>query len=202
MTYEVIKNRLEALINVPLLYNRKKTFITTFTIDKFADRVFIHVGHGMPEQRNFTDMEQFFKRCIPYNHKMDKYFMETDTLLETDILTESEVEEKFDTPPAVDIGIADHILTDEELDTFDIASATDMTHHKKNSNHSKQPPAILFTSPQDIKCTINDVRNILMDTIKKVQANKEYIQQANTVNQSVNTLINLAKLSLQLIQNK
>jgi hypothetical protein len=45
--------------------------------------------------------------------------------------------------------------------------------------------------------TITSLKDILLDNIKKVQENKEYINQAKTINNSVNTLLNMVSLELK-----
>lgn len=45
--------------------------------------------------------------------------------------------------------------------------------------------------------TITSLKDILLDNIKKVQDNKEYINQAKTINNSVNTLLNMVSLELK-----
>lgn len=47
------------------------------------------------------------------------------------------------------------------------------------------------------KNEMRQIKNIVMDNIKKVQDDAKYIPQATAVNQSVNTLLNMAKLELQ-----
>lgn len=44
---------------------------------------------------------------------------------------------------------------------------------------------------------INTLQKTLLDNIEKVKNDKEYIKQANVVNSSVNALIGMAKLQLQ-----
>lgn len=46
--------------------------------------------------------------------------------------------------------------------------------------------------------TINSLKDILMDNIKKVQTNKDYIGQAKMVNNSVNSLLNMVSLELKI----
>jgi hypothetical protein len=42
-----------------------------------------------------------------------------------------------------------------------------------------------------------DLKDILLDNIKKVQTDPNYIKQATTINKSVNSLVSLAKLHLE-----
>jgi hypothetical protein len=45
-----------------------------------------------------------------------------------------------------------------------------------------------------------DVISILKDNITKVQENKDYIPQAQAINNSINTLVNITKLRIGLLK--
>lgn len=45
---------------------------------------------------------------------------------------------------------------------------------------------------------INNLKNILMDNIQKVQKDKEYIGQAKVINNSVNTLLNMVNTQIKI----
>lgn len=45
--------------------------------------------------------------------------------------------------------------------------------------------------------SLSQIKDILMDNIKKVQDNPSYINQAKSINNNVNTLMNMLKLELQ-----
>ncbi len=42
-----------------------------------------------------------------------------------------------------------------------------------------------------------NLKEILLDNIKKVKEDKSYIPQANSINKNINTLLNMAKLELE-----
>lgn len=48
------------------------------------------------------------------------------------------------------------------------------------------------------QATITSLKDILMDNIKKVQGDKDYINQAKTINNSVNTLITMVSLQVKI----
>jgi hypothetical protein len=49
----------------------------------------------------------------------------------------------------------------------------------------------------DSQKQITSLKDILMDNITKVQADKEYINQAKTINNAVNTLLNMVTLEMK-----
>ena len=49
--------------------------------------------------------------------------------------------------------------------------------------------------------TISTLKDVLMDNIKKVQQSPDYIPQATTIANTVNSLVNLAKIEMQLNEN-
>lgn len=48
--------------------------------------------------------------------------------------------------------------------------------------------------------TVNDLRQILMDTISRIEISRDYIPQAVAINDSVGKLIDLAKAELQALE--
>ena len=46
----------------------------------------------------------------------------------------------------------------------------------------------------------NTVRDILLDNIEKVKANKEYIPQAQAINEQIGQLLNLAKVEVEYLK--
>jgi|SRR5690606_5653693 len=45
---------------------------------------------------------------------------------------------------------------------------------------------------------ITNMQNILMDSIKKIQQDKEYVGQAKAINNHINTMLNMVKLQMQM----
>lgn len=45
---------------------------------------------------------------------------------------------------------------------------------------------------------IDNLHNILKDSIKKIQEDKEYIGQAKAINNHINTMLNMVKLQMQM----
>lgn len=50
------------------------------------------------------------------------------------------------------------------------------------------------------KDEMNDLKTIILNNIKKVQKDKNYVGQANSINKSMNTLINMAKTEISLLK--
>ena len=48
--------------------------------------------------------------------------------------------------------------------------------------------------------TVGSLKEILMDNIKKIQANKEYIPQASEINNQVKSIIDLAKAEIDILK--
>lgn len=68
-----------------------------------------------------------------------------------------------------------------------------------------EEPATQAISTEVVQGTnelMNTLQQTLLDNINKVQNDKEYIKQANVVNSSVNALIGMAKLQLQVAKMK
>ena len=42
------------------------------------------------------------------------------------------------------------------------------------------------------------MQNILMESIKKIQIDKEYVGQAKAINNHINTMLNMVKLQMQM----
>lgn len=206
MQKDEIIERLDEEIGVSAFYIGKAFRLSRYEIDDLREIVKIWSVGGKIIDVKFSDMEEFFDNYSPvYPSKEKKITMvhnEEDTFIIPErpsyLRDELEVHEQTESED-------DSILTDDELK--DYAEPNDrlqreIKHSDRKNGERTEKDVTLFESKEDITCTINDMRNILMRTIKKVQSNRDYIQQANAINQSVNTLINLAKLSLQLIQKK
>lgn len=61
-------------------------------------------------------------------------------------------------------------------------------------------PASVAIVHQDSQ--ISNMQEILLDSIKKIQQDKDYVVQAKAINNHVNTLLNMVKLQLQLNKNQ
>lgn len=48
------------------------------------------------------------------------------------------------------------------------------------------------------KNEVSNMKNILLDNIKKIQEDKAYINQAKAINNNINTLLNMVKLEIQI----
>lgn len=72
--------------------------------------------------------------------------------------------------------------------------ATNIISLKTDTNADHQ--VALFVEREN--CLINDLVTILKDNITKVQTNKDYIPQAQAINNNINTIVNIAKLQLTL----
>ena len=64
----------------------------------------------------------------------------------------------------------------------------------KNMEHTPNTPNTLSEKSTDLS-------EILLDTIQKVQKNKEYINQANAICNVVSQMINIKKLEIQISRN-
>jgi hypothetical protein len=60
-----------------------------------------------------------------------------------------------------------------------------------------EPNTQVVQIANDSQKTITTLKDILLDNIKKVQNDKEYINQAKTINNSVNTLLNMVSLEMK-----
>jgi hypothetical protein len=83
----------------------------------------------------------------------------------------------------------------------DIVLLDDSLHHtlgmflEVEEEESERLPA---TKQQtQMQGTLMELNNILLDNIKRVQDNKEYVQQAGAVNKSVTNITNLIKTQLE-----
>lgn len=65
---------------------------------------------------------------------------------------------------------------------------------------SKPPSTELITIRSEVVPgnTLNDLRNILLDNIKKVQENRDYVPQAKEISNSIGQIINLAKVEIEM----
>lgn len=84
----------------------------------------------------------------------------------------------------------DYNLTEEELTTF----LNDLQPVDNSVAIVPQAAAILNTSG------LSDLQNILLDNIKKVQGNKEYIPQASEIQAQVKTFIDLVKVQVDCVK--
>lgn len=228
MELEEIIQRLDESIGVPAFYIGKAFKVSKYKVDELKQKVNIWSCEGKNIDIKIDEAEDFFDNYSPIFaskktpallnsllHKKEEVAEHFDIPKIPEYLIESRLDE-----PKEEESIDDHILTDEELEDFEFDENRKHSKEKKsNGTLSKTVQATknikpvetlkkeetapaLFTSPDEMKVTLNDVKNILMDNIKKVQENSDYIPQANTVNQSVNSLINLAKLSLQMMSQR
>lgn len=61
-----------------------------------------------------------------------------------------------------------------------------------------EPTTVAVSVVNETQQTITSLKDILLDNIKKVQENKDYIAQANTINNSVNSLLNMVSLQMKI----
>ena len=47
---------------------------------------------------------------------------------------------------------------------------------------------------------LQNLKNVILDNIQKVQKDKDYVKQADSINKSISTLINMAKLEISYIK--
>ena len=62
---------------------------------------------------------------------------------------------------------------------------------------SKESAEIVVHQNTPLNGMAKTVKDTIMDSIKKIQNDANYIKQAEAINRSVNTLVNIAKLELQ-----
>lgn len=86
------------------------------------------------------------------------------------------------------------IITDKNPITIKEAEIADFVSKCLPVAEESQALAIVTESQQ----TITTLKDILMDNIKKVQEDKEYIGQAKTINNSVSALLNMVSLQVKL----
>jgi hypothetical protein len=91
------------------------------------------------------------------------------------------------------------ILTDKQ----DIVLLNDGLHHSLSLFlEVEQEETALQVQKHPQNDTIVELRNILMENIKQVRENKEYVQQAGVVNKSVTNITNLIKAELEFMKLK
>lgn len=230
MDKEEITQRLDDVIGVAAFYIGKAFQISKYEIDEKKSIVAIWAVPFRKIDVRFEDMENFFENYSPiFSPKKTPAMLNSLLKKESkpehfDIpkIPEYLVEAELDEPEQEKESSDDHVLTDEELQDFEFNENKKHSQREGKPNgtlsktvHAAKKPIpvdttvkkqetapTLFTSPDEMKVTLNDVKNILMDNIKKVQEDPKYIPQANTINQSVNSLINLAKLSIQMMNQR
>lgn len=67
-----------------------------------------------------------------------------------------------------------------------------------NSQDSKASALVVMEQENSL---VDKLTNMLLDNITKVQADPKYIPQAQTVNNNVNSIINLTKLKLDVLKH-
>lgn len=79
---------------------------------------------------------------------------------------------------------------DDVIDQMKVVNKTSLKKHSATQAELMNPTSL------------NPVDDILMDTIKKVQSNKDYVGQAKAINQSVNNLISAQKLKIEMLKQQ
>lgn len=93
---------------------------------------------------------------------------------------------------------------EEEKDTIRIITTTDPIVIKNTEVKKFVDQCIRVEETQALQVInksqedIGNLKDILMDNIKKVQENKEYINQAKVINNSVNSLMNMVSLQMKI----
>lgn len=92
------------------------------------------------------------------------------------------------------------ILTDKQ----DRVLLEDGLHHSLGMFLEVEPEetGIATAQQNQVTSTIKDLHGILMENIKQVRENKEYVQQAGVVNKSVTNITNLIKAEMEFIKLK
>lgn len=199
-----IEDMFAIIVNVPCLFYEKRVIIRRVNVDDEKKKVAIYYAFGgKPAIYNFNEMKSFFHHCKPITEEggansngMPQREAEQEEEEEEEEEDQSDMESEEDSS-ALNLEIGDHLIDDSDLNEFDPVPKKTILNRS-----SSMKGGLLFTSEKDIGCTVSDLKNILMKTIDKVRDDKDYIPQANAINQSVNTIINLAKLSLQIIAKK
>jgi hypothetical protein len=63
-----------------------------------------------------------------------------------------------------------------------------------------EPAGLQVTQQTQMQGTLQELNTIMMDTIRKVQQDKEYVAQAGAVNKSVTNITNLMKAQLEFMK--
>lgn len=54
------------------------------------------------------------------------------------------------------------------------------------------------TIAEEVRAALPDLKSTIMDSINKIKENKEYIPQANAINSTINTLLEMAKFEIKM----
>jgi hypothetical protein len=88
----------------------------------------------------------------------------------------------------------------EAIKTADLAKFIDFclpVQTPEEDEADQQTDAVSTEVVAQTQNILSTLHTTLLDNIKKVQQNEKYIKQANVINSSVNSLIGLAKLQIQ-----
>lgn len=95
-----------------------------------------------------------------------------------------------------------YLSTNEKVDHWERPYDSVLTFLKEFA--PAEAPAAQSTSSEIVVSNtsniVDSLRGILLDNIKKVQENKEYIPQATAINNNVNSIINLSKLQMDALR--
>jgi hypothetical protein len=94
----------------------------------------------------------------------------------------------------IDIVEGDPIKTPDLSKFIDFCLPVDVPGQDDEDTAGTAISTEVVAQTQNILSTLHET---LLDNIKKVQQNEKYIKQANVINSSVNSLIGLAKLQIQ-----
>lgn len=54
------------------------------------------------------------------------------------------------------------------------------------------------TIAEEVRAALPDLKGTIMDSINKIKENKDYIPQANAINSTINTLLEMAKFEIKM----
>jgi hypothetical protein len=83
------------------------------------------------------------------------------------------------------------------IKTPDLAKFIDFCLPVDDTNGDEQSTAVSTEVVQETNTLLGTLQSTLLDTITQVKKNPNYIKQANVINSSVNSLIGLAKIQIQ-----
>jgi hypothetical protein len=89
------------------------------------------------------------------------------------------------------------IATDKEIFVWDYITTENNLSSFLPVENEPVDAIVLFSNGE-----IKSITSILMDSINKIQQDPGYIKQAMAINSTANTLINAAKMALQLYKQK
>ena len=87
------------------------------------------------------------------------------------------------------------VATDKEIFTWSLDDAGNHIRDFMPVDNEGVTARDLVVMPD--KKQLNNLKAVIMDNIDKVKQDRNYVQQANAVNKSIGTLINVANLELQ-----